>query len=222
MVQRIIALGRLDALTGSVIACHPRPVNNLPETPCPGFVARSYECFDAVVRKHVGKSLDIDATEFGYEPGDAANTELPPINEMNHATYNVKLAQMEWRPCLRTAYYWTWLNDWFNSGWWRGDVQGSLPVVRAFMAMPKTAVTMTSEAMRRLAEAHGQEIRIFTGGLLYTEAQRRGLGYPVTNEWTELGRIWQRYEHPAKRTKSVGSCRAQVYDDVQFVTWPME
>lgn len=134
-IAQIIALGRADVLHGSFIACHPRPSNNLPATPPPGFVARSYETFDDVMVKHLGTSRPIYATEFGYEPGDAANDTLPKIDYQNHATYNVRLAQMDYRPCLYAAYYWTWLNDWFDSGWWRGSVNESLPVVKAFIDM---------------------------------------------------------------------------------------
>jgi hypothetical protein len=134
-IERIMALGRTDCLKGSYIAVHPRPVNNLPSTTPPGFVPRSYELFDDVIVGSLGHSLPIYATEFGYEPGDAQNTTLPPIDVNNHATYNVRLAQMLWRPCLKVGYYWTWLDDWFGAGWWHGDVASSLPVVRAFIEM---------------------------------------------------------------------------------------
>jgi hypothetical protein len=138
MVQRIIDLGRKDALEGSYIACHPRPENNLPDATPPGFCPRSYELFDDVVVKHIGHSLPIYATEWGYEPGDHDNTTLPVIDLDLHAKYNVQLAQMaNWRPCLQVGFYWLWMNDWFNSGWWRGSVESSLPVVRAFIALRK-------------------------------------------------------------------------------------
>ena len=219
LLDRIIGLGRKDALEGSYIGCHPRPANNLPMTSPPGFVVRSYELFDEAVRKRLGHSLPIYATEWGYEPGDNQNSELPRISREMHSALNVRLAQTEWRPCLEVAYYWTWLNDWFESGWWRGDVASSLPVVKAFIDMPKTAASLSDADMRRIAEAHGQEIRIFPDGALYKLAQAQGLGYPVCNEWQSGGRIWQTFERPDIKWKSIVSCRQQSYDDLRFVTW---
>jgi hypothetical protein len=136
-IKRIIDLGRRDCLNGSAISCHPRPVNNLPLADPPGFVPRSYELFDDVVKAHLGHSLDIYATEWGYEPGDNANKTLPVIDLDNHAEYNRQLAVADWRPCLKVGYYWTWLDDWAFSGWWHGDVARSLPVVRVFLDMKK-------------------------------------------------------------------------------------
>ncbi len=158
MVERIVLLGRQDALEGSYIAVHPRPSNNLPDTPPPGFCPRSYELFDDVVVKHLGHSLDTYLTEFGYEPGDAANTTLPKIDYTLHAKYNVQLAQMTYRPCVKAVYYWTWLNDWFDSGWWRGSIEASLPVVKAFITMQTPVIPPPPKPPEPPAKPIAQEL----------------------------------------------------------------
>jgi hypothetical protein len=134
MIARIIGLGRKDTLEKCIIGVHPRPANNLPSAPPPGFVARSYELFEDVAIAY-GIPTRMMATEWGYEPNSSENNTLPTISPIIHAEYNRRLAQMEHSPCLEACFYWTWLHDWFDSGWWRGSVEGSLPVVKAFIEM---------------------------------------------------------------------------------------
>jgi hypothetical protein len=133
-VKRVIELGWKDRLLNCFIGCHPRPVNNLPDAPAPGFVVNSYKLFAAVCDKYdIPKRLL--GTEFGYEPGDDQNKELPKIDHQSHAVNNVYLAGKTYDPCLEVGYFWTWLPDWSDSGWWRGSVADSLPVVQDFIAM---------------------------------------------------------------------------------------
>jgi hypothetical protein len=134
-VKTVIDLGRKDALEGSLVNVHPRPSNNLPDVAPPGFCVRSYELFDDTVLAMIGHSLPMYATEWGYEPGDDSNATLPKIDIDLHTRYNVRLQKMDYRPCLQAVFYWSFLNDWSASGWWRGDVAKSLPVVKAFIAM---------------------------------------------------------------------------------------
>ena len=213
MVLRIKELGRADALMGSFIACHPRPVNNLPDTPPPGFVPRSYELFDAVMRKHFNTSRPIYATEWGYEPGDSDNGELPPITLASHAEYNVQLAQAKRPDYLKVAYYWTWLNDWFASGWWRGDVAGSLPVVKAFIDMPKPAKTYTDAELAAFIKAQPSQVSLNPAAALFKAGNAAALGWPETSEWEADGWVYQKYQ------KGGVACKKGDWGNVRVVRW---
>ena len=180
---------------------------------------------DHLVNDGVGEHVPIFLTEAGPEPGWNQDKSIPPevVTPQIHCDW--------WQEILSTPvpdYYmadcgWLWegTGAWHGARWKRNTQHmagADLPVVQMLKTwLPDVpAVPITDAGMRTLAERHGQEIRIFTGGKLYKRAQERDLGYPVTNEWPELGRIWQRYENPAKRTKSVGSVREKTYDDERW------
>ena len=222
-VVRVKELGRADALMGSFIGCHPRPVNNLPNTPPPGFVARSYETFDEITCKHLGTSRPIYATEFGYEPGDAENNSLPPITYESHAAYNLRLAQMEHPSCLHAAYYWTWLNDWFDSGWWRSSVDESLPVVKAFISaqaipvvppiVPPVVPPTTPEDIRRAC----WNALYPTGGIPRNPdaafQQGNDMGAPVTLELTVGNWTCQGF------VDGIKACKTGQWADIVVIGW---
>lgn len=199
MINRIIEVGRKDALEGSLIGVHPRPANNPPLAAPPGFVARSYERFDDAIVKRVGHSLDMLATEWGYEPGDSQNREQPAISYNLHAHYNVALAQARWRPCLQAAYYWTWLNDWSDSGWWRGDVVASLPVVASFIGMAKPSEPVTPPVHNidaDLRAAWQKQATTFPWGI--KEAYRRGyIAWGDEVRTDSSGAVW--FAQPVRR-----------------------
>ena len=136
-VARVIALNRRDALEGSAIACHARPANHEPGVPPPGFCFRSYELFDDVIKAALGASLPIFSTEAGYEPGSHEDNTCPEINIDLHSRYGVEMVQMNWRPALFGILFWSWLDDWFESGWWCNRRYGTLPIVKAFETMTK-------------------------------------------------------------------------------------
>jgi hypothetical protein len=189
-------------------------------------------------------NVPVISTEGGpvIDPGFSGDKRYPVTDLTLHAQYAVESARrMMWDEV--PAYFFAncnWLlanrlmenpvEAGFEShSWWpvAGGMDGSgVPAVAAMIAMPKRAraiapVVWTEAEMRALAEKHGQEIRIFTGGLLYKTMQERGLGYPTTNEWQEFGRLWQRAENPEKQTKSIVSCLDKTYNDLRVVTWPM-
>lgn len=221
MCERVIALVRKDTFDHAFIGCHPRPANNLPGTPPPGFVARSYEDFAAVCR-----DLRIEprllATEWGYEPGDAANQTLPRIDLQRHADYNVRLAQME-HPDLVACYYWTWLHDWFDSGWWRGSIESSLPVVKAFIDMPHE-LDVPEPEFPDWPEA-GVEARIrewcwnhaYPGPIPYNPDaafQKLGVAFaPVTHEMHEGGWAAQGF------ADGVWYCKEGDWAHMRFLPW---
>lgn len=212
-VQRVIELVRKDTLEIALIGVHPRPANNLPETPPPGFVARSYETFGSICRKyHISPGML--ATEWGYEPYDANNTTLPPITLQTHAEYNVQLAQMQHNDLL-AAYYWTWLDDWSSSGWWRGSVEASLPVVRAFMAMEKPhepEPEPTFADIRRWCWDNA-----YPGPIPYNPdaafQKHSDFGAPVTIEQTQGGWTWQGF------AKAILACRTGDWGNIIDVGW---
>ncbi len=222
-VQRVIEIGRRDVLEGSIIGCHPRPVNNLPETAPPGFVVRSYELFDDVLIKHLGRSLDIYATEWGYEPGDSQNNELPKITYASHAAYNLWLTQMNYRPCLKAVYYWTWLHDWFDSGWWRGSIEASMPVVNMFKMQHETQPPKPVEPDIWSREIAIEKIRtwcwdnrqIVNGGRNEGAAFQHGedLGMPVSSEQYQHGWAWQSFVFGIKL------CKEGDWQNVEVINW---
>ncbi len=220
-IATVVRKGRKDALEGSIIGCHPRPANNLPDTKPPGFVALSYEFFDDVVRRHVGRRLRIRATEWGYEPGDKNNAELPRIDYQSHAAHNVRLAQMAHRECLEVVYYWTWLHDWFDSGWWRSDVDHSLPVVKAFIDMQKPVIepeppmpepVMTDDQIRNIAW-NKLAVPWNPAAALYQYAKAHGLGRPLTAEWDDGINRLQIYDG------GIVVCPINQWDKVRHVPW---
>jgi hypothetical protein len=227
---RILVDKYADLLTQSIVAMHNRPLNHPIDYDEDTGCWLAWTRMDRWIQDALGFALPLMATEAHSEPGWDQDRRSPRVTPQIHADRVIEV--LDWPAPDNYIADIGWL--WHGDGAWRGaswtenaEHMGGkdLPVVQRlkdWQPLTPQPPALTDAAMRALAEAHGQEIRIFTGGKLYKTAQERGLGYPVTNEWPEQGRLWQRFENPAQRTKSVVSCREKTYDDVRVVTWEME
>ena len=117
MCERVVALGRKDALAGSVIGGHFRPSPYWPpdRDPIepngqPGFSFRSHELFNQVVVDLLGYPLPQLGCEAGYEPTDLDKNDLSW-----HTRWNKQLALRAW-----PAYHFC-ENFWIITGHWGDD-----------------------------------------------------------------------------------------------------
>ncbi len=141
--------GHLSALDGAAMAIHNRPMNNpLNHIDSTGCNFLEYEWIDDLVRRYVGRSLPLLATEAGYEPGWNQNPSFPPIDPQRHAAYNVEILRnfgphgsRRWRDSLFCQCMWlvdSFGHHDFSEAAWHGNRQwaggGNLPAVATLRA----------------------------------------------------------------------------------------
>ncbi len=211
----------------SAMGGHNRTLNHPPEYDKDTGGYRGWEDMDDYVFKRLGEHMPYIATEAGPEPWWDMDSTYPRVTVEMHCDWVKEILSWPTPEYYLFDCLWIWKGRgaFERASYIENPIMNSkdLPVVRMLETWRPAAIvpTFTDDGMRMVAERHEQEIRIFTDGLLYKTAQQLELGYPVSNEWIEYNRIWQRYEHPVNRTKSVVSCRDKTYDDVRVVTWPM-
>jgi hypothetical protein len=217
-----------STLKMSCLGMHNRTLNHPPDYDKDTGGYLGWQDMDDYVFKRLGEHMPIIATEAGPEPGWDMDSTYPRVTVDMHSDWVKEI--LAWP--TPDYYLFDCLWEWKGRGAFERasyidnplmNNRDPLPVVKMLKEWrPEAAIPVfNDESMRVVAEKHGQEIRIFTGGLLYKTAQERGLGYPTANEWIEMGRIWQRAENPEKQTKSVLSCLDKTYNDLRVVTWPM-
>jgi hypothetical protein len=205
LVREIKTMGRLDAIEGSVIGGHWRP-GRMPVDSPPidqtqggvGFVFRSYEEWVRVIRAELGWCPPLIGTEALREPHEVDGD----VNR--HAADNVAIMQMKWLPELFCQCAWLWCPGGMgNEVSWVDNAKyvSPLPVVRAFIDMPKIIrnvtplpMDMTNALVLAIGLAKESQIRIFPDAMSYKVAQANDFGHPETNEWSDGAWSFQKWE----------------------------
>ncbi len=139
-LAEVTRLGGLSSFDNAVLGIHPRPHNNPPSTPTTAtntVTWNEWQWYATTYRNALGWQIPMIATEHGYSPGDAQNTNFPQISTQLWAEYNKELflrfnpAHPEaLPPYFLAATYWLeahggkWINDppFANEGReWIGD-----------------------------------------------------------------------------------------------------
>lgn len=86
--------GSWASFDGAAVAIHPRPHNNPPSTPTTAtntVTWNEWQWYAATYKAALGWQIPLLATEHGYSPGDAQNTNFPQIDDQKWAEYNKEL-----------------------------------------------------------------------------------------------------------------------------------